>query len=1728
MYIYNKHNNNLFPNNKQPAEFKEFTLNKTRMGQTPFIEAVVTYPSCLDNLFDNNQYIIYQDEKYWITQKPTSAKNNKDLFYTHKLIFLHERYKLDNIIFTDAVTTITPLLYRDRVRSNNTKMSFYGDIHELAARINDALFQANMYDKDAVNGYCVVVEEGVTSEPKELTFDNAYISQVILHFYNTFNIPYAFIGKKCVVGYGTGQTSIISVNFAYGEDKGLLAIEKANQNFKIINRITGTGGNQNIPFYYPNDSPMGTYTVSGIGQDRVTIDPQLLQKHIPNPIGKILTYTQAVVNLNKTFNTQGITLQSSIGHKSVQYDFDTYIEAPAGTPINLFTSLDIEGEYDELKAYLEIKDAESLQPFVYNTIDNQGYTHAKEMTFSVAQMSEFYNKELFFYMPDKALKIRLHVFLAKNYVAYNDTINVKITNQSTVNNDKTNTAGFIYDDNRGNIKFIPYDQSGIIFHNKADIALDTEITINDRIFIPTSQTLLPSVYRASMGANRFINAIDNLYDDENGNKIFFTNPYTDENRMEGALKHEEIFPTIEHITNTENNLFSEIADVAFDDQDSDEVGDGTKPQHPLAFNGQEEYKHSWFYIKLNTFDGDFGFNLFDYALEQSPAYIEMKTGDCAACKFEIGVKRTEAPDKSHFTFSNPVLTDNNGNLLRGNFQDKVSISTHTPQQQDTSKNQVWIAVKKETSTFGMLMPNKERNHKPKKGDKFVITGIKMPKKFYLAAEDRLTKALIKDMKEQNEERFSFQSLVLSRIYLLNHPQVMNNLNENAQIFITYNNIKYPLYVSSYKVKVSQGEPLEVQIELVEKFQNTQGGLQQIVQKATTDAITTTQQTNIRAMLEAAKVFVRKDIEDVVNQRLRLAKGLIIGDNNYDTTQNHGIDHKAQAHLKSIKLDDELISENYQNDIQGTRVAKDKIQTETLSVTKKAIFNNLELRYATFSNGDIYYSLAGAKITQVQPITQNDETITAYKCFINTDDGTMKAGNPWKTGDIAICQVSNIKTDNDIFNTSTRYYARQVIGWGSNYVILSNQDGEKDSKYDDPPLPQDNIMQRGNIDIPERQYFKIDRVTSASTEWYYGVNSFKLNPQRMIVAKISPQEIKLRAEKIKFLATANNTETTIDTYIDNHTAEIKLEIDRQNTYDNILIKTKTLDKNTTQLPWFIGSILPTPKPAIKNQLYKYKEPNGTNGALQNSIFWNTLEYGDFAYYGFWARKKEGTNAYIEVYIDNVVDSGITPRITSNASYMSIISDNRIFIRFNADVSEELRWCWVKIQHTDTDNINATLNPIFSTRVVHTYGQVEGFSMSTNSEAPPREGFFSMIYTFRALTEKIEIAKYYNLTLEPDSFYTLGMWINTHTEVTVKLLSDTPNKTTAQYTQTFYNKDTQGNYTKAQGDTAIIPSNYSNWKWVWVRWHTIDEFQENVTLVLSIGNNSNNNLPSSQYAKHVQFFAPTLVKSYTPPAGWSASIEDAVTEEKLKNTGMTITKDHIVITADTLVFENSNGEQTALLDSQGRIKASEFTAIGNGMYTRSIAGSIDMGQIINNVFKTRAAFNLNENNEVTLTFFDTNGERYGTIDKSFFTKLLTTVHDTFNTRIFYLISTEARNFAPLDYLGARNNPDRQVTARQFESGFIQNTSSRTYFYTNNTKPTFNNDLYNTLPTYPENTSARKAWLENNANKLNGYYADETPIQNNRQFNSATTPANTNRYPIFHIVNGKITNENLYVEF
>ena len=230
-----------FPNPDIPAKLGEYTYTAQRMAGTPTLTATLNYPLCLDDLWSGEEFVEFRGEKYYVDQTPTSSKDNKSIMYKHELQFVSERIVLENVYFMDVVTDGA-----DTYHSNSTSVKFMGDINEFVGRLNASMTKSGI-------GYSVVIDDDITSDSKLVSLDNVYLADALQSIYTIYELPYYFAGKVCHIGY---TENVISTPFEYR--KGLVSIKKTNANYKIVNRVTGVGSSDNIPFYYPNDDETGT------------------------------------------------------------------------------------------------------------------------------------------------------------------------------------------------------------------------------------------------------------------------------------------------------------------------------------------------------------------------------------------------------------------------------------------------------------------------------------------------------------------------------------------------------------------------------------------------------------------------------------------------------------------------------------------------------------------------------------------------------------------------------------------------------------------------------------------------------------------------------------------------------------------------------------------------------------------------------------------------------------------------------------------------------------------------------------------------------------------------------------------------------------------------------------------------------------------------------------------------------------------------------------------------------------------------------------------------------------------------------------------------------------------------------------------------------------------------------------------------------------------------------
>lgn len=1058
-----------------------FRYDAKRMGGAPTITFTLMYDECLDKFWSDHVYAKFRGERYFLKQTPTSSKNNDDARYRHDVELVAERTILDNAYFYDAV--VGSPIENDVPVTNSTKFHFYGHIEKFVERMNASLQYTGIQkvdeDGNVVSGYRVVLDDDVvTRDQKQVSFDSAVFSQALQESYNTFGIPFYFDGQTIHIGF---TNNVIGDVLEYGVDGALISATKTNANFKVINRATGNGSSDNIPYYYPNNAPKGEIecTLSTSSEDfavqienyelfseRVKIDTPLV---CVGGSGEFLGFSNRV----------GAPIQSHI-YESFTINktrtFTSYIELKSTSigKVKILLTSHQDGQ----------QDITSTIRWVIN--DAEG----NEIIFENGDVYEFTFDEVgkTYKIPVKLTIYPKHQTYTKRWISYLQSVSIIKENV------------WEYQSDYVNLEDVGLSYVGL--PNAGD-------TITQRLIkkVNTSSTLQPSIYRATDGKERFYNAINypfayvegyelkygeyvldgevhnDVYKKDDGTYYEFTNEYKEGRPREHVFTVDDIKPTIKEATNNiswvekdeegkDKTVFQRIdmfSEFAYNIGDNDETY--TVP------NDDTSFKHPYFFAKLRKLD----FNLFEHASELGEMTFSMTSGHCGACNFKIGVSE-DYPQYNTVQVDEEgnLVYDENGYVLCGleDFQGKVEPQDR---QQDTVNYEVWIALKKEEDTYGILMPKAPKyenedeliydkngiatngvvvdaGHRPvacssenaNDGDTFVILNINLPDEYVYRAEKKLEKAIVKYIWENNVEKFNF-SVNFSRIFLEENyllkgdESVLSLLNENARLTrVKYNGDEYILYVSSYSYSMNDGDVLpEIRVELDDTLTISQNALQNAIDGVKSDIASAINAIDVAAI--GSRYFLRKDTYDVAEAPIEFKKGVVFGDNGMVEVNEDGTS---------------------------------KLTIDYLDVTRKATFTSLEIQEKSHVGGEILITPASMVCNKVEELED------AYRCYFETyGESGEEIFNQFAEGDQAISQTFN--------EWGGHYYWRLVTGIGEDYIDLSKTDCVPES---DVPKVGDKIIQLGNRTNTTRQAAQVlssHGENAPSFIMYNGIDSFSL-------------------------------------------------------------------------------------------------------------------------------------------------------------------------------------------------------------------------------------------------------------------------------------------------------------------------------------------------------------------------------------------------------------------------------------------------------------------------------------------------------------------------------------------------------------------------------------------------------------------------------------------------------------
>lgn len=756
------------------AYISDYKYSATRMSSAPSITATLKWPRCLDKEWTESVFVEYKGERYFVKNTPSSSYDNTSRLYSHELNLVSERAVLDTVYFLNVPTKTSDEgenVQGDSL-SNSPEFSFSGDINEFVDRLNRSLVQSGIGGE---LGYTAFADKGTVSETRLFSVSKQYVTDALKSAYELYGVPYYFVGKEIHFG---AQQNDIQTPLRYGANDSLLSISKTNLNKQVVTRITGYGSSRNIPYYYPNPTPKGKIYLESTSNTAIfeVKDDMLFCNNM---------------DLDRWIEYTGVDYSVDIEKFSASSDGETYNSHSSS---DLFNAELKKNVWIKFNFYVEHDFTDTYIDCSFATTD-RGVRPLKELYVDSALMgkdgaiqTKFVDGMVHCGKLTKATyTMTLHLrYVYAGSTTYEGYFRIKNLNKALWRIDGTEKT---FDLNKASI----YITSGVPKHgDRIKQSLEYRIDVKN--------ALMPSVYRRTRGENMWYNATnDPDRGDWYGNHEF-NHPYNSKRPAEYIHSDDKIYPTIKGMTNARNESIDTFLDIAFDEYDNNEIYPEDYEDEKLA----GKYKHPYFFVKLKKTDGPNGFNLFDHAIENEPMKISFTSGHVAGCEFEIGVDED--------TQKNPVQVDENGDLVRDENYDVVIRGSYIDSQQDTQNNEVWLALKKEDSTMGALMPDAAAgliplgDLSPNGGDTFVILGIHLPEAYITAAEDRLERELLEYLYDNNDERFSF-SIKFSSIYLAENPKLASIINENCRVRLIYDDVEYAMFATSCSITVKEGVAL---------------------------------------------------------------------------------------------------------------------------------------------------------------------------------------------------------------------------------------------------------------------------------------------------------------------------------------------------------------------------------------------------------------------------------------------------------------------------------------------------------------------------------------------------------------------------------------------------------------------------------------------------------------------------------------------------------------------------------------------------------------------------------------------------------------------------------------------------------------------------------------------------------------------------------------------------------
>lgn len=809
----------------------EYSYTANRMEEAA-LSATFYHNEDLSQYWTKKEFVKFQGNVYYIVDTPTITKSGKDARYKYEVKFVDDTNTLKGIDMYDVAVPPEddPNNRFEQYFSNTTNILYEGDIQTFVARFNASL-------KYALNGatrmWRMELLPNTRSEIKTISMNNVKAYDALKYMFQTYDIPYKIENRVIYVG---NIYNFVPYVFKYGKGNGIYELTKSSASNEIITRITGTGGTENIPYYYPNESDergnewippqanlMPSIYRSSKGANRYYIADETESIYSPPNTPK--------VEITKTINnTQPFIINTIPYGITVPNDLYSIKIAPIRIEIESF------GQTKNSMMSYDIYITSTLD------IDSRSYLIDKQeySTYDIPKKN--------IYIPTTTINTtragRYFIYISFNipqtfsgyYVIVKTLIEgginqlVAVTNIVNINNPNSPVDGIVeFPDIKPTIQGMKYNNIAIDEIKSVEYDVDDNdklkddgsneyqhpkfnVTLNPlgfNIFDSTSETGAMTI---AMKSGKCAGAQFKVISDEN-NKPLTPNRVTIYSNFPYIIG---IFQLVgSGISKSYDSYGITLPDNSYTLQ---------TPIYRLTFSTKN--------TNINTIIANYGIyigiegNNKKYTVQKGSTIIKVgrldaSSGVQAQPYIEIPYKNTKVSTSGlHYIYieistkiENTSSYDDKAEIIfiAGGDMKSQLVGVGYPNSTNVS---VPITLLKDIDTFGTILPNQQL--KVAAGDKFVILNINFPQSYILNAEQKLTEAIIKHLNENNFERFNF-SIKFSSIFFAQNPNIINKINENSIIRIGYSNKITDLYVDSINITSNNDNPLyDYNIQVSEK------------------------------------------------------------------------------------------------------------------------------------------------------------------------------------------------------------------------------------------------------------------------------------------------------------------------------------------------------------------------------------------------------------------------------------------------------------------------------------------------------------------------------------------------------------------------------------------------------------------------------------------------------------------------------------------------------------------------------------------------------------------------------------------------------------------------------------------------------------------------------------------------------------------------------------------------